>query len=233
MRPTVRIAPSILACDFARLGEEMQRAEAAGADWHHVDVMDGHFVPNLSIGIPVVEAAKAQSRLPLDVHLMIEEPGAWAQRYADAGADILSFHYEAAQSHFEATLEQFLATGCAVGVALNPPCEAEVLRPYLDQLDMVLVMSVHAGFGGQSFMPEVLPKLERLRSWGFRGDLQVDGGLNHETAEPCAEAGANVFVAGTYLYRAKSMTSALAQLRQAASPGWKNGADAESSPRLE
>ncbi|MHC4822909.1 MAG: ribulose-phosphate 3-epimerase [Planctomycetota bacterium] len=211
----LRVAPSILAADFARLAEEMQRAEAAGADWHHVDVMDGHFVPNLSIGIPVVESAKKFARLPLDVHLMIEEPGAWAQRYADAGADILTFHYEAAQNNFEATLEQFRATGCPVGVAVNPPCGVEPIRPYLEQLDLILVMSVHAGFGGQSFMPEVLGKVEQLRSWGFRGDIQVDGGVSDKTIAACAKAGANVFVAGTYLYGAPEMPTALQALRKA------------------
>ena len=210
-----RIAPSILACDFARLGEEMARAEEADADWHHVDVMDGHFVPNLSIGLPVVAAAKKLAKLPLDVHLMIEEPGAWAERYADAGADILSFHYEAAANHFDATLEQFRATGKAVGVAFNPPAGVDVIRPYLDQLDLVLIMSVHAGFGGQSFMPEVLSKVEQLRSWGFRGDIQVDGGITNETIAACSSAGANVFVAGTYLYKAASMPSAVRALHQA------------------
>ena len=215
MAPLHRIAPSILAADFARLAEEMQRAEAAGADWHHVDVMDGHFVPNLSIGIPVVEAAKRFSGLPLDVHLMIEDPGAWARRYADAGADILTFHYEAAQDKFEATLEQFRATGCAVGVAVNPPCGVEPLRPYLDQLDLVLVMSVHAGFGGQSLMPEVLGKVEQLRAWGFRGDIQIDGGITDKTIAACAKAGANVFVAGTYLYGALAMPKAVQALRRA------------------
>jgi len=210
-----RIAPSILACDFARLGEEMARAEEADADWHHVDVMDGHFVPNLSIGLPVVTAAKKCAKLPLDVHLMIEEPGAWAERYAEAGADILSFHYEAAASNFEATLEQFRATGKAIGVAFNPPAAVDVIRPYLEQLDMVLIMSVHAGFGGQSFMPEVLHKAEQLRSWGFRGDIQIDGGVSDLTIAACSSAGANVFVAGTYLYKAASMPAAVRALHRA------------------
>jgi len=213
MASPLRIAPSILASDFARLGAEMQRAEEAGADWHHVDVMDGHFVPNLSIGPPVVAAAKKAARLPLDVHLMIEQPGEWAQQYADAGADVLSFHYEAAADCFEATLERFRATGCRVGVALNPPASAEPLRPYLDQLDLVLIMSVHAGFGGQSFLPEVLEKVESLRAWGYDGDLEMDGGINADTGRACRAAGANVLVAGTYLYRAEDMPAALAKLR--------------------
>jgi ribulose-phosphate 3-epimerase len=214
MSPPLRIAPSILACDFSRLGEELARAEEAGADWHHVDVMDGHFVPNLSIGLPVVAAARQASRIPLDVHLMIEEPGEWAERYAEAGADLLSFHYEAAAERFPATLERFRATGRRVGVALNPPAPVEPLREHLDDIDLVLVMSVHAGFGGQAFMPEVLEKVERLRSWGYAGDVQMDGGVDADTAMACRAAGANVLVAGTYLYRAADMPSALAAMRR-------------------
>lgn len=213
MTPPLRIAPSILASDFSRLGEELFRAERAGADWHHVDVMDGHFVPNLSIGLPVVAAAKSASRLPLDVHLMIEQPGEWAQRYADAGADVLTFHYEAAADCFDATLERFRATGCQVGVALNPPAGVAPLRPYLDQLDLILIMSVHAGFGGQSFLPEVLEKVAQLRAWGYEGDIEMDGGINAETTMACREAGANVLVAGTYLYRAQDMKAALSAMR--------------------
>lgn len=212
----IRIAPSLLACDFTRLGAEMARAEAAGAEWHHVDVMDGHFVPNLSIGLPVVESIKKVTKLPLDVHLMIEQPGEWAQRYADAGADILTFHYEACAANFEATLAQYKATGCRVGVSINGGTEPEPLRPYLDQIDMVLVMSIYAGFGGQKFMPECLGRIEKLRSWGFKGDIQVDGGITDETIGPCTKAGANVFVAGTYLFKADSMASAMGRLRAAA-----------------
>ncbi|MDP6964059.1 MAG: ribulose-phosphate 3-epimerase, partial [Planctomycetota bacterium] len=176
MQIPIRISPSLLAADFANLQAELKRAEDAGADWHHVDVMDGHFVPNLSIGPPVVESIKKAARIPLDVHLMIENPGEWAQIYADAGADILSFHYEAASENFESTLKQFKSTGCKVGVALNPPAAASAIKPYLAELDLVLIMSVHAGFGGQSFMPEVLSKVKQIREWGYQGDIQIDGG---------------------------------------------------------
>ena len=212
MQLPIRIAPSLLASDFTNLKSELARAEAAGADWHHVDVMDGHFVPNLSIGPPVVQSIKKVSGIPLDVHLMIENPGEWADIYAKAGADILSFHYEAAAENFEATLNQFKDTGCKVGVALNPPCAAEVLKPYLKDIDMVLIMSVNAGFGGQSFMPEVLSKVSQLREWGYDGDIQIDGGISDKTIGPCLAAGANVFVAGSYLYGADSMPEALQEL---------------------
>ena len=212
MQLPIRVAPSLLASDFTNLKSELARAEAAGADWHHVDVMDSHFVPNLSIGPPVVQSIKKVSGIPLDVHLMIENPGEWADIYAKAGADILSFHYEAAADNFEATLNQFKDTGCKVGVALNPPCGVEVLKPYLKDIDMVLIMSVNAGFGGQSFMPEVLSKVSQLREWGYDGDIQIDGGISDKTIGPCLAAGANVFVAGSYLYGADSMPEALQEL---------------------
>jgi len=214
VRPApTRVAPSLLACDFTRLGAELARAEEAGADWHHVDVMDGHFVPNLTIGPPVIEKIRAASRIPLDVHLMIEKPADWAQRYADAGADVLTFHYEAAADCFEKTLETFRATGRKVGVAVNPPASVEPLRPFLDRVDLVLVMSVHAGFGGQSFIPEMLEKTRCLRAWGYDGDVEMDGGITDKTVAACATAGANVFVAGTYLYRAADLRGALQTLR--------------------
>jgi ribulose-phosphate 3-epimerase len=212
MQLPIRIAPSLLAADFTNLKSELARAEAAGADWHHVDVMDGHFVPNLSIGPPVVQSIKKVSKLPLDVHLMIEKPGEWADIYAKAGADILSFHYEAASDNFTATLKQFKDTGCKIGVAVNPPCGVEPLKPYLEDIDMVLIMSVHAGFGGQSFMPEVVSKISQLRDWGYNGDIQVDGGISDKTIGQCIAAGANVFVAGSYLYGADSMPEALQEL---------------------
>ena len=209
----LRISPSLLACDFSRLGEEVARTEDAGADWLHVDVMDGHFVPNLTIGPPVVAAVHERASLPLDVHLMIERPAEWAERYAAAGADLLSFHLEAAAGDFDATLKAFRGTGCKVGVAVNPPQDVEPLRPYLKDLDLVLVMSVHAGFGGQGFLPEVLDKVRKLRDWGFEGDLQMDGGISDATAPVCLDAGANVLVAGTFLFRHDDMAQGIRSLR--------------------
>jgi len=221
--PPLRIAPSLLAADFAHMADELARAEAAGADWHHVDVMDGHFVPNLTLGPPVIRCLRQVTRLPLDVHLMIEEPWKWADRYAESGADLLTFHLEAAGPRLAETLEAFRATGRKVGVAVDPPTPVEPLRPFLDRVDLLLVMSVHAGFGGQSFMPEVLDKTRALRAWGFDGDLQMDGGITDATAAACTEAGANVLVSGTYLYRADDLPHALASLRTAAAEGRRVG----------
>ncbi len=213
-----RIAPSLLSCDFGDLAGELARAEAAGADWHHVDVMDGHFVPNLTLGPVVVQAIRRRATLPLDVHLMIERPAEWAGRFAEAGADILSFHYEAAREDFEAALETFRSTGCRIGVAVNPDQGVEPLRPYLDRIDLVLVMSVYAGFGGQAFLPEVLPKVRQLREWGFDGDLEMDGGIRDTTARACLEAGCNVLVSGSYLFGAADMEAAIQGLRQEGAP---------------
>ncbi|MCH2112338.1 MAG: ribulose-phosphate 3-epimerase [Planctomycetes bacterium] len=211
----ITVAPSLLASDFCSLAQELERAESAGADWHHVDVMDGHFVPNLTLGPPIVSSIKKRSQIPLDVHLMIEQPKEWAAHYAKAGADILSFHYEAAENDFEETLQTFKGTGCKVGVAVNPPCGVEPLKDYLSEIDLILVMSVHAGFGGQSFMPEVLSKVELIRSWGYEGHVQMDGGVTDETAPLCIAAGADALVAGTFLFKAEDMAAGVRSLKSA------------------
>jgi ribulose-phosphate 3-epimerase len=213
------IAPSILSCDFARIGEELQRAESAGADWHHVDVMDGHFVPNLTIGPPVVAAIGRVAQKPLDVHLMITEPLRYAGEYAKAGAHVLTFHIETApdESAARKTIAGFRAAGVKqVGVSLKPDTDLSRILPLLDALDLVLVMSVFPGFGGQKFMPEVLAKTRGLRERGFRGRVEMDGGINAETIARCAEAGCDTFVMGSALYGARDMQSELARCRELA-----------------
>src|SRR5262245_8895790 len=181
--PPTLISPSLLSCDFARLVDETARVEAAGADWLHVDVMDGHFVPNLTIGPPVVEAIRRVARVPLDVHLMISDPLGYAGAFARAGAHVLTFHVEAGDlAYARDVVRAFRGEGVAeVGVALNPDTPVERVSDLLDQIDMVLVMSVFPGFGGQKFMPEVLSKTRWLRERGWSGRIEMDGGLNATT----------------------------------------------------
>ena len=197
------IAPSILAADFARLGEEVRAAEAAGADMIHVDVMDGHFVPNISIGPTVVKSIRSHTKLPFDVHLMIAPVDPFIQQFRDAGADIITVHPEAGP-HVHRTLQAIRATGAKAGVSLNPGTPAEVVDPIIDLVDLILVMSVNPGFGGQSFIETALPKIEKLRkkidSTGRDIILEVDGGVNVKTAPRVIEAGATALVAGTAVY---------------------------------
>ena len=214
-RPEVRIAPSILSADFARLGEEAARMKAAGADWLHVDVMDGHFVPNLTIGPPVVKALRKATDLPLDVHLMIEAPNRWVGEYLDAGADGVSFHVEAEPDPRPGLLA-IRERGKRPALAIKPGTPVEALFPYLDLLDMVLVMTVEPGFGGQAYMADMAPKLRALRARAPALDLQVDGGLDPETVKHAAAQGANVIVAGSAVFRAPSAAQAIAALRQGA-----------------
>ncbi len=197
------IAPSILAADFAKLGEEVRAVEAAGADMIHVDVMDGHFVPNISIGPTVVKAIRAYSKLPFDVHLMIAPVDPFIQQFRDAGADIITVHPEAGP-HVHRTLQAVRATGAKAGVSLNPGTPVEVIDPIIDLLDLVLIMSVNPGFGGQSFIESALPKIEaarkRIDASGRDIILEVDGGVNAKNAARVIAAGATALVAGTAVY---------------------------------
>ncbi len=213
---TVRIAPSILAADFARLADEVAAIEAAGADVVHVDVMDGHFVPNLSIGLPVIRALKRVTRLPLDVHLMITNADDFLARYAEAGADWLSVHPEACL-HLDRTLATIRELGCRAGVALNPHTGLDALTWVGDRLDHVLLMSVNPGFGGQRFIPRSVDKIRAVREWLDReapdATLGVDGGVNTSNAELVRRAGADVLVAGSAVFRADDYRVAIAALR--------------------
>ncbi len=207
MQQSVRVAPSILASDFARLGEEVRAVEQAGADYVHIDVMDGHFVPNVTIGPDVVRALRAHSGLPFDVHLMISPVDPFVPLFADAGADIITVHPEAGP-HLHRTIQLIKSHGKKVGVALNPATPVEAVEPVLGELDLVLVMSVNPGFGGQAFIPAALGKIAALRrridELGRAVDLEVDGGINFETAPQAVAAGADVLVAGTATFQGGS-----------------------------
>ncbi len=214
-RPTL-IAPSLLACDFTRIGEEVGAVEQAGADWLHVDVMDGHYVPNLTLGPPIVKAVHGVATRPLDVHLMVTNPLELAGAYAKAGAHVLTFHWEVAGSIAGAReiIEGFRDVGITkVGLAVDGGTPVEPIGELLDELDLVLIMSIQAGFGGQSFQEAQLQKVRWVRAQGFQGYLEMDGGIGPGNAGLCRDAGADVLVAGTAVYKAPDMAEAIRSIR--------------------
>lgn len=216
MKPLVRISPSILAADFARLADEVEQVEAAGADMLHVDVMDGHFVPNLTIGPPVVKALRAVTNLPLDVHLMVEEPDALLTDFIEAGSATLSVHFEACR-HLHRTIQMIKAAGVKASVVLNPASPVSLLHDILPDLDMVLIMSVNPGFGGQSFIPATIEKVKTLKHNITKRQLavsiEVDGGVNASNAADLCEAGADILVAGTAVFGQADYAQAIDALR--------------------
>lgn len=210
----VLVAPSILSADFARLGEELQRLEASGADWVHIDVMDGMFVPNLTLGPPIIQALRKHSKLPFDVHLMIEQPERYLSDFRDAGADVLTVHAEACP-HLHRTLSEIRRLGCKAGVSLNPSTPVSTIENVLDELDLVLIMSVNPGFGGQSFIPNSLKKLAEVKALIANRPifLEVDGGVSPKNSHEVRATGANVIVAGSALFKSDHMPSTIQALK--------------------
>jgi ribulose-phosphate 3-epimerase len=212
----VKIAPSILSADFAKLGAEVLDVEQGGADLIHVDVMDGHFVPNITIGPLIVEAIRPVTKLPLDVHLMIEDPDKYIEAFAKAGADYITVHVEATR-HLHRTLHLIKSFGVKAGVVLNPATPVETIQHIIADIDMVLLMSVNPGFGGQKFIPEVLPKIKKVKELaaekGAAIEIEIDGGVNPETAKLCIEAGATVLVAGSAVYNQEDRKKAIELIR--------------------
>ena len=218
MAHKILVAPSLLSADFTQLSEEIQRMQEAGADWLHVDVMDGHFVPNLTIGPFIVSAIRKASRIPLDVHLMIENPLRHIETFHQAGADSITVHIEACKEEIEKVIEKVKSFKRRAGVAFRPktPLPEPLKNSCLQKADLILLMTVEPGFGGQAFMPEVLPKIKRLRIH-YPGDIQVDGGITDRTAPAVIQAGANVLVSGTYLFQAEDPKTVIWK--------WKKGGD--------
>lgn len=214
----VKVAPSILAADFANLQSEVQLVDQAGADWIHIDVMDGHFVPNITMGALVVDAIRPHTKLPLDVHLMIENPDQYIESFVKAGADIITVHVEACR-HLHRTLQHIKSQGIQCGVVLNPHTPISTIEHVLEEVDVVLFMTVNPGFGGQSFIPSVLKKVKQLadlkQQHGYTFEIEIDGGVNKETVKECVAAGATVVVAGSAIYGAADKEQALRDIKEA------------------
>lgn len=212
MNKSILIAPSLLSADFSKLGQEVEAVEKAGADWLHVDVMDGHFVPNITIGPVVVKAIKKKSSVPLDVHLMIDSPEKYIKSFAEAGSDIITFHAEVSNSQ-ESLVNLIHSFGKKAGISIKPKTKLSAIVNILRFVDLVLIMTVEPGFGGQKFRKEVLPKIEELRS-RYMGDIAVDGGVNKDTSKLVIKSGANILVAGTAVFGQKSYKKAIDELRE-------------------
>ncbi|MGR9050212.1 ribulose-phosphate 3-epimerase [Halobacillus faecis] len=212
-----KIAPSILASDFSKLGEEIKDVERGGADYIHVDVMDGHFVPNITIGPLIVDHIRPVTDLPLDVHLMIENPDHYIEAFAKAGSDIITVHQEACP-HLHRTIQLIKSHGVKAGVVINPATPAESIRPILQDVDLVLLMTVNPGFGGQSFIHSVVPKIEQISQWreeeGLSFEIEIDGGVKVGTAKLCTDAGADVLVAGSAIFNQEDRKKAIEEIRK-------------------
>ncbi len=216
----IKISPSILSSDYGRLSDELKRMEDSGADMLHIDVMDGHFVPNITLGAPIVKCIRKASALPFDVHLMISDPLKYIPDFVNAGSDIITFHIEA-ESDTQETIDAVLKLGKKAGLAVKPKTPVEEVYPYLDNLSMVLVMTVEPGFGGQSFMEDTMPKVQKVKAEierrGLNTDIQVDGGINEKTLAVAARAGANVFVSGNAIFSSDNAEETINKFKSIAS----------------